>query len=150
MTELYKPYQTVQFISEVKTNIVFDEMMISKGYEFVFWQMSEVKYITDADTALQYYRTNKDYILNIRIFNEDEEFYFWKSGNQQTGRHRKDAESHQGEDYAIDTEMLLRSVIAPEKSGKAEDKYFLKTRNYLANDGFGYNDSRFVAITSKK
>jgi hypothetical protein len=111
--------------------------------------MSKVNYFTDANAAKEFFTENSVHILSIRAFNKDGEYYFWKNGKQLTGRFRKDTGGAAGNDYAIDTEMVLRSVIVPEKTGSQKEKYFLRTRNYISNEGFGYTDSRFVQILRK-
>ena len=135
-------YDVLSINSEVTRVAEFDERIFEQNYEFIFWHMSEVKYFTNVQEAKQYFADKGDHILSIRAFNQDEEYYFWKNGSVLTGRFRKDATDEMGDDYAIDTEMLLRSVVLPEKTGQQNEKYFLRTRNYISNEGFGYADSR--------
>lgn len=149
MATLFSPYVILSLKSEVTTASTFDESLFQPDHEFVFWHMSEVKYFKDVNTAKEYFTVNKEYILNIRVFNKNEEYYFWKTGGNFAGRLRKDTISPDGTNYAIDTQMVLRSVMVPAKIAKGNQKYFLKTRNYISDKSFGYNDSRFVEILSK-
>jgi hypothetical protein len=149
MATTLKAYESFALNSEVTTIAELDERLFEQDYEFIFWHMSEVKYLTDTNTAKEYYTQHKDHILSFRAFNKDSEYYLWKNGSQLTGRFRKDTVAADGDNYAIDTEMLLRSIVVPEKRGGQNEQYFLKSRNYISNDDFGYTDSRFVQILRK-
>ncbi len=149
MVAQLKAYDTIAINAEVNTGLSFNEALIMPGHEVLFWHMSQVQYFNNADKAKEYYAANKDYVLSIRIFNEAEEYYFWRNGNTLTGRHRKDEVSNAGEQHVIDTEMVLRTVVANQKGNAEGKKWFLKTRNYISNEGFGYSDSRFLQIIKK-
>lgn len=151
MNDLYQPYKTVALTSIVTSALEFDKSLFKKGYQYFFWHMSQVKYFTDHDAALQFYEANEadKYIVKIRVFNINEEYYFWRSADKLTGRLRADMPDANGDVYAIETEMKLRGIVASQIKGADKRNYFLRTRNYIDNDGFGYNDSRFVDITFK-
>lgn len=148
MYNLFQPYSIIEVLPDIKPHIFFDRSYIKEGFEFFFWQMSEIKYFNDVVLAKNYYEINQTFILSIRIFNATEEYHFWRTNNTLKGRYRKDISIKENTDiYAIETEMVLRGVIA--KQIPINGKLCIKTRNYIDNDGFGYNDSRFMEITSK-
>jgi hypothetical protein len=149
MQQLYQPYQPLELKSAVQKQLAFDEAFFKEGYQCVVWHMSEVKYFSDQTAALEYFKNEGNYILRIRIFNQQEEYHFWRSGGLLSGRLRTDATTADGDVYAIETEMVLRGVIAKQITVAGKETFFIKTRNYIATDGFGYNDSRFVEIIGK-
>jgi hypothetical protein len=137
----------------------FDVVMknIDNGYA-VLWQYHDVfvgKIGTNTITWANDKTPESDFkkhLVRLRVFNNEMEYHFWRTGNKIKGRLRIDTE---GDDVSyVDTSMNLRGV-AGEQVQKLHDNnhsYFIKTRNYL-NAGIeqaGYVDSRFVEFVTLK
>ncbi len=97
------------------------------------------------------------HLVELRVFDQHQEYRIWRSNGQLKYRHRKDSDSLTQETLdAWDTEMPLRAVVAmpfgPIIEGKG-NTLVLKTRNYLGLNGcgmVGYVDCRFVEIIRKE
>jgi CRISPR-associated protein (TIGR03984 family) len=115
------------------------------------------------------------YLQKLRIFNNDEELFIWKSGEKLKSRYRKDSE---GEDtisidafqvlFGTETENTIDGTIIKEDRGtsielllkvdamnadKPADRVKIHTRNYLElrSDGqYQYIDSRLIGFTFGK
>lgn len=127
---------------------------INNGY-VVLWQHHAVFTGQIDKGAIQWLNdenlvSDDEHIVRLRAFNEEEEYYFWRTSDGIRGRLRKDSEA-EGEAEVIDTQMVLRSVVAkPLKKANvdlAEAKTIaVLTRNYIdpeANQA-SYIDSRFL------
>lgn len=92
----------------------------------------------------------KKYLVRLRVFNDEMEYHFWRTGDKIKGRLRIDTE---GDDVSfVDTSMNLRGVAGEQvqKLFGRNLSYFIKTRNYLnaGNEQAGYVDSRFVEFVT--
>lgn len=89
------------------------------------------KYLLDLDISKQ--------LVELRIFNQNEEYYFWRTGDEIFNfRHRVDDENDTHKDKTL---KILTTVL------KEVD---LITRNYYSEDYSGFIDSRFVKINNSK
>jgi len=120
------------------------------------------------DTAFDIIK-NSQYIQKIRIFNKDEEFLLWRSGNGFKGRYRKDEKGDEID--VVDAEQVLfgtkaeplgnftkltekrgTELILPFTGLTVDDKknrVFIKTRNYISyNEAHQatYIDCRFMGF----
>lgn len=92
----------------------------------------------------------KKHLVRLRVFNDEMEYHFWRTGNKILGRLRIDTEG----DHTsfVDTSMNLRGVAGKhvQKLNGDNHSYFIKTRNYLnaGNEQAGYVDSRFVEFVT--
>ncbi|MBK6699601.1 MAG: hypothetical protein IPG55_06805 [Saprospiraceae bacterium] len=110
------------------------------------WKTDSIKYYKNFQEFKKDYIGNEKWFLQIRIFNEEEEYYFYLSKNEWKGRHRIDNKGTETD--TIETEMKLRS---PQNIGLNSEKgaLYLRTRNYIADDAFGYDDVRIIKIITK-
>lgn len=119
--------------------------------------------------AIYFYNNIQDIKINItvknlyqlRVFNENEEYYYWRVGELFYYRHREDKKSNDSnsKDAKInytDNDMLLRGVIANQyfdetnETTEIKKTLYITTRNYINTSGkAGYIDSRFVEIKNK-
>ncbi|MBU1100083.1 MAG: TIGR03984 family CRISPR-associated protein [Bacteroidetes bacterium] len=115
-------------------------------------------------------------IQKIRVFNESEEVFYWRTTEGLKGRYRKDEEGDT--EYAVDAYQVLygtriepldsdadkftkitekrgTEVILPFNISKVDEKcerVFINTRNYVDWNGAcqaTYSDARFIAFTDK-
>lgn len=142
---------------------------IKKTANLVFWLRSQILWGTWNGTQLQLADKkvlDETQILEVRVFNENEELHLYRKGNGYEGRYVCDGQgpiqNHVDSlsrlwghrvDYAdgyavlIDEERFLKlTVPCTEKA----DYYGLVTRNYIEADPVtgqaGYRDYRFVRI----
>ncbi len=110
-------------------------------------------------------------LKKLRVFNENEELFIWKSGTKLTGRYRKDTEGNGCK--AIDAHQVLfgsetdGNIIKEERGTEIElpfdvpemllknpgDRVKVHTRNYLGLNEAGqytYIDSRLIGFTFGK
>lgn len=115
------------------------------------------------------------YLQKLRIFNQDEELLFWRSGQTLRGRYRKDGEGkeaevveahqvlfgtkkgkHSNETFTEITEDRGTSLILPFTGfalNDATQRIFLKTHNYIGYNAVHqatYVDCRFVGFAEKQ
>ncbi|GAK59334.1 hypothetical protein U27_06318 [Candidatus Vecturithrix granuli] len=115
------------------------------------------------------------YLQKLRIFNQNEELLFWRSGQMLKGRHRKDGEGeemqvieahqvlfgtkkgkHSNETFTEITEDRGTSLILPFTGfalNDATQRIFLKTHNYIGYNAVHqatYVDCRFVGFAEKQ
>jgi hypothetical protein len=92
----------------------------------------------------------KKHLVRLRVFNDEMEYHFWRTGDKIKGRLRIDTE---GDDASfVDTSMNLRGVAGEQvqKLNRNNHSYFIKTRNYInaGNEQAGYVDSRFIEFVT--
>lgn len=102
----------------------------------------------------------KEHLIRLRVFNEEQEYHFWRTGEGIKGRSRRDGVGEKSV-QSIDTQMALRGVVgAPLKKDRVEwaDKskeekgptLYLKSRQYLATHPkthqVSYVDCRFLTF----
>ena len=146
MSEI-KPYSVSTFKSSSSSiNIEHLEKIKSTSHQVIAWKTDSIRHFERLDDFKSDYQKDEKWYLQIRIYNENEEFYFYKQNNQWKGRYRSDIEGN--DTKAIDTDMKLRS---PKNIGiKSEDgTKYLKTRNYISKTAVGYDDVRIVGIITK-
>lgn len=96
--------------------------------------------------------TGDEHIVRLRAFNQRQEYHFWRTSDGIMGRLRTDDETGKGTEI-IDTQMVLRGVVADPLRRVLEGTLSVLTRNYIDYDPYtnqaGYVDSRFVSFTQK-
>jgi len=95
------------------------------------------------------------HVMELRIFNKEEELYVWRENEQLKGRFRSDGKGEVVD--IVHVNMRLRSVVAKrlfETLGtEREDKVGVRTRQYLDYDDLGqvkYTDIRFLEFKALK
>lgn len=130
---------TVKNISS--TDIVKKISEMSWTHSAFVWTYTAIKYFDRQEALKSYLNENliSKQLVEMRIFNADEEFFFWRTGDNVFGfRYRKDSKLLA---ETKDSTVKLRANIA-----EIAAKDTLITRNYLADDCSGYIDSRFVKM----
>ena len=129
---------------------------INNGYA-VLWQHHAVFLGQINDGNIEWLNMDQpiddeEHLVRLRAFNENQEYHFWRTSEGIKGRLRKDNLT-EGETEVIDTQMVLRGVVAEpllKENGELKKGKLLavSTRNYIGYNSqtkqAGYVDSRFV------
>lgn len=137
----------------------FDDILrhMTEGYA-VLWQHHDVFVGEISQNSINWANDNKPesdfkkHLVRLRVFNNERESHFWRTGDKIKGRLRIDME---GDDVSyVDTSLNLRGVagVQVQKLNSNNQSFFIKTRNYLnqGNTQAGYVDSRFVEFVTLK
>lgn len=160
MSKIPEPVYQIKEISSTAETLTWQGLgnigtQLGNGF-VVLWQYHAV-FTGQIQNGAIYWLTDEypvaedEHIVRIRAFNQNQEYHFWRTGERLIGRLRTD-EDKEGENAVIDTQMVLRSVVAnPLKKVSAdmtEGTLVVLTRNYIDHDPknqqAGYVDSRFV------
>lgn len=137
MNESVKQYKIKAVQTSVEIGNLEDFTLPTRGNALVQC-ISEMKLINNREIP----KVSED-ILEMRIFDENQEYYVFKRNGKWQCRYRRDAEGN--ETNTIDTAMKLRGNMA-KKWDEQGNNLHVYTRNYIAEDAFGYNDFRILTI----
>ena len=160
-----------EYLPEITELLDDIKKYITKGASVVAYLDNEVLVGTYSDGNFKFYNNKTislEFIQQIRIFNENEELFLWRSNGKLKGRKRIDVEGDETDvidanqvlfgtaiekldgDYACLSEKRGMEIVLPDNGYIVDDKkerVAIKTRNYISytdNWQATYTDVRFV------
>jgi hypothetical protein len=147
------PYKIESIKSHAETSSIVQDGIINKfktifegeKFNIIAWYDHEIIHGDSLDKVMI-----NEYLKEIRVFNTHKELYLWKNGTDWLCRLRHDSpdEIDVVDTNVVNTEFVLRGVVAKQISTASGDTLLLHTRNYIEfkNNQAGYSDYRFVKI----